>query len=73
METDTKPGRIHSTDDFPPGTLFIEIRGWYDGWSVAQLADGSLVNRWPHDHRLHHRVNKWIEGYRDAAKQQPAS
>lgn len=24
----------------------IELRGVYDGWSVAVLKDGTLVNRW---------------------------
>ena len=24
----------------------IELRGVYDGWSIAVLKDGSLVNRW---------------------------
>ena len=24
----------------------IELRGVYDGWSIARLKDGSLVNRW---------------------------
>lgn len=46
--------------DFPEGTVLIEIRGIYDGWSVAKLPDGSLVNRWhPNDSR-HHAVQEWI-------------
>ena len=24
----------------------IEIRGIYDGWSVAEMRDGSYLNRW---------------------------
>lgn len=24
----------------------IELRGVYDGWSVAVMKDGTLVNRW---------------------------
>lgn len=24
----------------------IELRGVYDGWSVAVMEDGSMVNRW---------------------------
>lgn len=27
-------------------TSIIELRGVYDGWSVAVLADGTLHNRW---------------------------
>lgn len=26
-----------------------EIRGVYDGWSVAVLNDGTMVNRWAND------------------------
>ena len=25
---------------------FIELRGVYDGWSVAVLKDGRKINRW---------------------------
>ena len=28
----------------------IELRGVYDGWSIAVMKDGSLVNRWADDH-----------------------
>ena len=31
----------------------IEIRGIYDGWSVAAMKDGRLLNRWPPDDRRH--------------------
>jgi hypothetical protein len=47
--------------DFPEGTTLIEVRGIYDGWSVAQLSDGSLVNRWePGDYR-YAATQDWIE------------
>lgn len=29
--------------------MLIEIRGVYDGWSAAILADGRIVNRWNKD------------------------
>ena len=29
-----------------PIAYTIELRGVYDGWSIAVLHDGSLVNRW---------------------------
>ena len=29
-----------------PIAHLIEFRGVYDGWSIAVLKDGSLVNRW---------------------------
>ena len=52
--------------EFPEGTILIEIRGLYDGWSVAKLPDGTLVNRWPKCDRLHDIVqdiiDKWQEG-----------
>ena len=31
---------------------YIEIRGIYDGWSVAKMKDGSYVNRWPSHRRV---------------------
>jgi len=40
---------------------FIEIRGIYDGWSVAKMKDGKLVNRWPEDDRRHKPTQEWIE------------
>lgn len=47
-------------NDFPQGTIMIEIFGIYDGWSVAKLPDGTLVNRWePGDYR-HERTEQWI-------------
>jgi hypothetical protein len=33
-------------NDFPEGTIYIEIQGLYDGWSIAKLPDGTLINRW---------------------------
>lgn len=27
----------------------IELRGVYDGWSIARLKDGRLINRWADD------------------------
>lgn len=34
--------------DFSPDRIahLIELRGVYDGWSIAVLEDGSLINRW---------------------------
>lgn len=40
--------------------LLIEIRGIYDGWSVAKMKDGRLVNRWPEDDRRHKPTQNWI-------------
>lgn len=51
---------------YPDGTIYIEIRGLYDGWSVAKLPDGTLVNRWePGDYR-HAATQEWIERARAA-------
>ena len=33
-------------DDFPEGTIFRELSEIYDGWSIAQLPDGTMINRW---------------------------
>lgn len=44
--------------------LRIEVRGIYDGWSVAKLRDGTLVNRWePGDYR-YQPTQDWIERVR---------
>ena len=66
--TDTCPRRIAIEKgepaprfDFPAGTLLIEIRGIYDGWSVAQLPDGTLVNRWTPDDYRRAQTQEWIE------------
>lgn len=29
--------------------MLVEILGLYDGWSIAVLTDGTLVNRWAND------------------------
>ena len=47
-------------NDFPEGTIFIEVRGIYDGWSVAKLPDGTFVNRWKEDGRRKERTQEWI-------------
>jgi hypothetical protein len=49
--------------DFPEGTIFIKIFGIYDGWSVAKLPDGTLVNRWPQGSRRHAETREWMERY----------
>lgn len=49
-------------DGYPEGTVFIEIRGIYDGWSVARLPDGTLHNRWePDDERRYVATQEWID------------
>jgi hypothetical protein len=38
----------------------------YDGWSVAEMKDGTFVNRWPKSHRRHKAGQKYrddIEAY----------
>ena len=40
---------------------YIEIRGIYDGWSVAVMKDGWMLNRWPPDDRRHAATQAWIE------------
>jgi hypothetical protein len=49
-------------DDFPEGTILIEIRGVYDGWSCAKLPDGSYVNRWEPGTRMFDLTQTFIEG-----------
>ena len=49
-------------NDFPDGTTLIEIREIYDGWSVAKLPDGTLVNRWDKGTRRYVVTQQWIKG-----------
>ena len=39
----------------------IEILGYYDGWSVAKMKDGRMLNRWPPSDHRHKPTQKWIE------------
>ena len=40
--------------------VMIQIRGVYDGWSVKQLPDGTLANRWPVGDRRYQPTQDWI-------------
>jgi hypothetical protein len=44
--------------------VYIEIRGVYDGWSVAKMKDGTLVNRWNEDDRRFQPTQDWINNFR---------
>lgn len=33
-------------NDLPKGTKLIQLQGVYDGWSVAVLPNGTVLNRW---------------------------
>lgn len=59
-------------DPLPAGTLFIEIRGVYDGWSVAELPDGTLLNRWEEsDGRRYQETEDFIKQYRAMKEKLP--
>ena len=47
---------------------YIEIRGIYDGWSVAKMKDGSYVNRWPEGDRRLQPTEDWIASTQKARK-----
>lgn len=49
-------------------SVLIEIRGIYDGWSVAKMPNGELVNRWPVDDHRHKATQEWID---KAAEESP--
>ena len=36
-------------NDAPKIDHLIELRGVYDGWSIAVYADGTIKNRWAND------------------------
>ena len=57
-------GELENVTTHPPGTVYIEIQGLYDGWSVAKLPDGTLVNRWPEESYRHYAVQEWIDAHR---------
>lgn len=40
---------------------YIEIRGVYDGWSVAKMKDGSYINRWEPEDRRYQVTQDFIE------------
>ena len=48
--------------ELPEGTIFIEIREIYDGWSVAQLPDGTMINWWDKGTRRYVATEQWIKG-----------
>lgn len=40
----------HNADeDAPQIDYLVELRGVYDGWSIAVYTDGTLKNRWAND------------------------
>lgn len=41
--------------------ILIEIRGIYDGWSVAKMKDGSYRNRWSADDPRHAPTQECID------------
>lgn len=47
--------------DLPEGTIYIEIRGVYDGTSVYKPPNGEYVNRWPKDDSRYTATQEWIE------------
>lgn len=40
---------------------FIELRGVYDGWSIAKMKDGSYTNRWAETDHRYKRTQDFIE------------
>ena len=47
--------------DYPDDAVLIEIRGVYDGWSVALLPDGRYINRWEEGDRRYTATQEWID------------
>lgn len=45
--------------------MLIEIRGNYDGWSVAKLDDGTLLNRWSPEDRFYKAAQEYIDNYKE--------
>ena len=48
-------------NDFPEGTIFRELSEIYDGWSIAQLPDGTMINRWDKGTRRYVATEQWIK------------
>lgn len=43
--------------------VYIEIQGLYDGWSVAKMKDGTLINRWTKDDYRYAATQEWIDKF----------
>lgn len=48
--------------------MFHELRDVYDGWSVAELPDGTLLNRWTEGTRRHAITQDYIDRLKEEAK-----
>lgn len=46
--------------------LLIELRGVYDGWSIAKMKDGRLINRWDENDYRFAATEKAIENMRNS-------
>lgn len=59
-----KPGEYDKFED----QIFqlIEIRGVYDGWSILELKDGTLINRWEPDDYRYAPTQNVLEGIKHA-------
>ena len=55
-----KPGEYELIED--QILRFIEIRGVYDGWSIIELNDGTLINRWEENDYRYEQTRNVIEG-----------
>lgn len=45
--------------------MLYEIRGLYDGWSVAEYDDGTFHNRWGENDARHQPTQEFIERLED--------
>ena len=41
--------------------MLYEIRGNYDGWSVVELKDGTILNRWEPDSPYYKAAQELVE------------
>ena len=49
-------------NDFPEGTILLEIREIYDGSSIAKLPDGAMVNLWDEGTSRYVSTEQWMKG-----------
>lgn len=45
--------------------MLYEIRGVYDGWSVAEYEDGTLINRWDESDGRYIPTEKFIRNLKE--------
>lgn len=57
----TRMDYVNTTIDMDEVVMIYENPGIYDGWSIARLSDGTLVNRWPVGDYRHTAAQRYLD------------